>query len=404
MWKSGLPILCTAALLFSGCTRSMDSAMVNDLLQRARAALAPDKRTAVFDVTAGLEGDALVLRGEIQSPALKHQLMRYLRDSLSMRIVDSLTALPDSSLGNRVFGLVSVSVANLRAKPGHEAELVSQATLGTPVRILKQRKSWLLVQTPDQYLGWTIDLIVRMDSAEMSRWAEMPKILVTEAFGFTRESPDPSSPVVSDYVAGSLLGLEKTTGSTYEVHYPDGRHAYLDRRAGQPYAEWLQSVRATPEAVVATARRFTGIPYLWGGTSSKAMDCSGFTKTVFALNGVLLPRDASQQWLVGEEVDSSLNLDALQTGDLLFFGSHAKADRPMKVTHVGIYIGGGRFIHSPGAASATGIGTNSFNASDPDYNDRRRSGYLGARRIIGSGPARGVDSFSSLPYYSGHGY
>ena len=57
----------------------------------------------------------------------------------------------------------------------------------------------------------------------------------------------------------------------------------------------LKGAKDSPETIVATAYRFFGVPYLWGGTSVKGMDCSGFTKTVYFLNGVLLPRDASQQ-------------------------------------------------------------------------------------------------------------
>ena len=138
----------------------------------------------------------------------------------------------------------------------------------------------------------------------------------------------------------------------------------------------------TPETILATARRFFGVPYFWGGTSAKGMDCSGFTKTVFFLNGVLLPRDASQQVFVGEPVDTTGGID-LRPGDLLFFGFRATAERKERVTHVGISLGGKRFIHA-----STDVRVNSLAPADTDYSQHREQMFLRARRIIGAGPAR----------------
>ncbi|MGV8058544.1 MAG: C40 family peptidase [Smithellaceae bacterium] len=94
------------------------------------------------------------------------------------------------------------------------------------------------------------------------------------------------------------------------------------------------------EALVKTARDFIGVPYLWGGTSSdKGFDCSGLTMTVYQLNGLNLPRHSATQFEAGNSVDK----DHLQKGDLIFFATKGKG----KVSHVGVYIGDGRFIHAP---------------------------------------------------------
>src|SRR5699024_4878699 len=98
--------------------------------------------------------------------------------------------------------------------------------------------------------------------------------------------------------------------------------------------------------LVATAKTMTGAPYLWGGTSTKGMDCSGFTKTIFFMNGWVIPRDASQQVHAGESIDTSEGFDNLRPGDLLFFGRPATETSPQRVVHVGMWIGNNEFIHS----------------------------------------------------------
>lgn len=88
-----------------------------------------------------------------------------------------------------------------------------------------------------------------------------------------------------------------------------------------------------------TAERFVGIPYRWGGDNVvEGMDCSGFVRAVYNLCGINIPRTSSEQFRVGGTVDRS----ALMDGDLVFFGSS-----PEKINHVGIYVGGGRFVHAP---------------------------------------------------------
>jgi len=94
------------------------------------------------------------------------------------------------------------------------------------------------------------------------------------------------------------------------------------------------------EALVKSAQDFIGVPYLWGGASSdNGFDCSGLTMTVYQLNGLNLPRNSARQFDVGTPVDS---ISDLQRGDLVFFSARWKNG----VSHVGIYIGSGQFIHA----------------------------------------------------------
>ncbi|MEN6469102.1 MAG: NlpC/P60 family protein [Smithella sp.] len=94
------------------------------------------------------------------------------------------------------------------------------------------------------------------------------------------------------------------------------------------------------ESLVKSARDFIGVPYLWGGASAETgFDCSGLTMTVYQLNGLDLPRHSRTQYDAGDTIDRS----DLKKGDLVFFATSGRG----KVSHVGIYIGNGQFIHAP---------------------------------------------------------
>jgi hypothetical protein len=93
------------------------------------------------------------------------------------------------------------------------------------------------------------------------------------------------------------------------------------------------------DSLVKTAKDFIGVPYLWGGQSADdGFDCSGLTMTVYQLNGLNLPRHSRTQFDTGD----SISKNDLQKGDLVFFAKNGSG----RVSHVGLYIGGGRFIHA----------------------------------------------------------
>lgn len=120
------------------------------------------------------------------------------------------------------------------------------------------------------------------------------------------------------------------------------------------------------EIAARTAERFVGIPYRWGGdTVVEGMDCSGFVRAVFSLCGVTIPRTSAEQFRTGREVERSELVD----GDLLFFGSS-----PDRVNHVGIYVGGGKFVHAPRRGEEIRI-----SSIDEEYFARR---FVGARRYF----------------------
>jgi cell wall-associated NlpC family hydrolase len=166
-------------------------------------------------------------------------------------------------------------------------------------------------------------------------------------------------------------------GDWYKVELPDGRAGYLPRRAAEDYAAWKQSRRPTAENIERTARKFLGRPYLWGGNSTKGFDCSGFVQQVFFLNGIDLPHNAGSQSRLGAAVPLDADLSQLKKGDLLFFGRHARGDRPERVTHIGIYLGDKQFIQS-----AQMVRISSLDPQSPIREEYRIRSLLGARRVL----------------------
>ena len=177
--------------------------------------------------------------------------------------------------------------------------------------------------------------------------------------------------------------------------YPDGRKGYLLKADAVPEEKWRAGLKQEADNIIATAHTLMGVPYLWAGTSSKGVDCSGFVRTVLFMHDMIIPRDASQQARVGQRIDIAPDFANLQPGDLVFFGRKGTADRPDRVVHVAIYIGNKRFIHSQGD-----VHVSSFNPADPAFDEFNLNRLLFATRIlpyIGRQPA--LDTTASNDFY-----
>lgn len=119
------------------------------------------------------------------------------------------------------------------------------------------------------------------------------------------------------------------------------------------------------DVLISNAKTHLGSPYLFGGTSHEGFDCSGFSQVVFEQTGIEIPRTTGEQYKIGAEVKKK----DLQKGDIVFFETVNKGP-----SHLGIYIGDNKFIHS---SSSKGVAIS--NLDDPYYWGSR---YLGARRVL----------------------
>ncbi len=364
-------------------------------ISKVKAKFAPDGRTAIFDVTISEKDGGFVLAGETNIPEAKNMLINLLPDDIDMK--DELKVLPEKELGEKIYGVITVSVGNLRTNPRHSAEMATQAILGTPVKVYKKRHGWYQIQTPEGYIAW-IDGSGVQDKTyeEQKEWVDSKKIIYLEDYGFCYSEADKKSQRVSDLVSGNLLRLNGENGDFYEVTYPDGRKGFVVKGECKEFDEWYDSIELNADNVLAKAKTYMGVPYMWGGTSTKLLDCSGFTKTVFYHFGWILPRDASQQVFTGELVSEEIDLDKFKKGDLLFFGRKAKDGKKERVTHVGLYIGDGEFIHEAGM-----VKINSFKKTENNFSEYRFKSFLRAKRIIDAKELNGITNFRNNKFYTG---
>ncbi len=355
---------------------------ITQIIESFTQRFAPDKRTVIFQIDAFKQNNQLILTGRTNLFGAKSFLLDRLKIE-KIPIVDEIKTLPEAELEDKVYGLVEVSVCNIRYSPKHSGEMASQALMGTPLRILeKEDNGWLLVQTPDQYISW-VDrgAITMMNKDGIDRWKNALKIIYTRAYGSAYSEANEESATVSDLVVGCMMELISEVGEFYQVQFPDQRKGYVSKREANMYNQWLSSLTPTEENLVKNSKRMMGVPYLWGGTSFKGVDCSGFTKMVYFLNGIVLPRDASQQVSIGETIDKTGNWSDLKPGDLLFFGDK-REDSSEKVVHVAMWLGNGEYIHA-----SDKVRVNSMTATALNYDDYNAKRYLRAKRILKTGMA-----------------
>jgi len=224
-------------------------------------------------------------------------------------------------------------VANMYSRPSEDADVVSQAIYGANVALMEQKEGWAHIRTADDYTGWTPLAALRPGEpyAARGRVAEVESLFahIYREANVTRHAPLITIPFESRL---EVIAEPKDNPRWIEVRLPDDR------------AGWVQTgdtafdpkPLSVPE-MLALSKRFLGLPYTWGGTSSFGFDCSGFAQMLCRRRGVNMPRDAQPQadWsgmIAVERKD-------LAPGDLLYFGSSDK-----KITHTGVYLGDGKFI------------------------------------------------------------
>jgi cell wall-associated NlpC family hydrolase len=249
--------------------------------------------------------------------------------------------------------IVTSPIAPLLAEPRAGAEQVSQRLAGAALEVLEVNTPWFRVRGADDYEGWVHAGYARaMVSREIARRFAGGRISLG-CLAVTGEGRRRSLPL------GALLADDETVESGDVIEMNAARTRF-------PH---------DPAAAARTAlTRFEGAPYQWGGVTPWGADCSGMVQSVFGLHGFSLPRDASQQALVGEPVSDSP--EKLAPGDLLFFSN--RDDR--RVTHVAIALGDARVVHS--AIGRGGWAVDRLTMTEDPYVATLRGRITGARRMV----------------------
>ncbi len=360
---------------------SSQLAAITNAIQGVRGKYTPDSHIGVFKVGPEQRGQSLVLTGEVDQVQAKLDVLRAV-EGTGAKVTDEIKLLPEARLGDQVWGISCLSVASAREQPEHKAEMGTQILMGNVVRVLKRSTnaifSWYQVQSGDGYVAWVEKgSIVRCTREQADAWLHSPLLIVTNFEDRILERPQPDAMPVSDVVMCDVVKKTGEEGDWCKVELPDKRTGYLPKMDVTDYAEWKKTRQATAANIEHTARMFLGRPYLWGGNSPKGLDCSGFAKTVFFLNGIDLRRNASEQAFQGIDLPLGDGLSHLKKGDLVFFGHRAHGGKPERVTHVGIYLGDKLFIQS-----SQFVRICSLDPSSPIADDYRIESLIKARRVL----------------------
>ncbi|MBS1803658.1 MAG: C40 family peptidase [Acidobacteria bacterium] len=233
--------------------------------------------------------------------------------------------------------VVSRPVVNMYREANADSEVTSQVLYGTGVLSLEKHQDWIRIRTADGYTGWVSSADMKAQAADTYA-AEGKSVRVTAISANAYREPDvtehaPALRLPWESILEMASDSPKDNARWLKVRLVDGQTAWVQRGdVGE------KSAPLSIDETLQVARRFLGTTYTWGGVSSFGFDCSGFTQMLVRQRGIEMPRDADLQagWTGVILVDRK----DLIPGDLLFFGSSAS-----KITHTGMYLGRGEFIH-----------------------------------------------------------
>lgn len=337
-----------------------------DRLERAiddiRRKWVPDGRLGVFQVSVvgevGAPHAVPLLTGVTSSQDAHESLRRLATDA---GLAEDVHLLPDRTVGQDQAAIVTAALAPLLGDTRIDAARVSEALHGESLEILQRQGEWLRVRAPDEYVAWVHAGYVATGPAEWAKdWTERATARALSAelqtTGGRRRLPlgarvslrRDGTVELADGMAGTVVGGEVRPESELRV---ESRHLALPELAQRWYA---------------------GAPYLWGGRTEWGIDCSGLAQAVYAARGIQLLRDSDQQFGHGREVPLSPDGTGYEAGDLLFFTERGR------VSHVALWAGAGRVVHS--ALSRGGVGIDDLFGAEPRV-ARLRANLVGVRRM-----------------------
>ena len=283
-----------------------------------------DRRTQLCDVTAAEANGRIQLSGTVLDAATA--------TAVQNAFPGAETNLHVLRQNSPVYLAVNTTITGLHSKPGFASTLDSQLRNGQTVELLRTEDSWAFVRQPDGYLGW----VYRPYLASVA--AAKPTHLATEPVALLHLAPFADAPLASRLLGGTAVTVTQEQNGWACIDLVGEVTGWLPGRGLRSLPLPTLPEPQLRQRLVADAHTFTGVPYLWGGSSGYGIDCSGFAQMVHHLSGIALLRDADMQFENGRAVEPPF-----QPGDLLFFAS---PNGHRRITHVGVSLGGWQLIHS----------------------------------------------------------
>lgn len=322
--------------------------------------LGNDSRICAFDVTAQAGRDhAVALRGFVEFPETRAALTEYLK-LLGFKVDDRMETLPSAAFGEKLFGFVKVSHSYYFDRASGKRKQENDGLIGEPLLLLREQDGQLLAHSHEGYLGYIrSEDVLRVDEAAYVKYLSGPRVLVLE----NQANNNPPIP------AGSRLKWVRTNRDTITVELPTGESVMLPTAT----CRVCEVPKDKIDAIIATAQHLKGTPYFWGGRTSEGIDCSGLVQIGYAAAGLHLPRDAYQQFYVGQLTATRWHTAGMRRGDTLYFlGSDGK------IRHTAIYLGDDHYLQ----AVMPVVRVSSFNPNDPDYDAHRHASFAFAKRLL----------------------
>lgn len=269
-------------------------------------------------------------------------------------------------------GTVGASGLRLRENATTESKTLLTAPGGTKVLVLSKEGDWYKVNCGNQ----TGYMYAQYLSVSEDETADLGTGVATGSLVNVRSAPNTDGAVLYQLSSGTPAAIIGTQDGWYKIRY-NSKDGFISPDYFAPAKEQLASRSGSSSSgsdassgsaveLVEYAKNYLGVKYVYGGSTPKGFDCSGFTFYVFKHFGVSISRTASAQFNQGTAVSK----DNLKPGDAVFFSQGSKS-----IGHVGIFVGGGCFIH----ASSPGDVVKISSLSESYYLKR----YQGARRMIG---------------------
>jgi cell wall-associated NlpC family hydrolase len=320
---------------------------------------ANDVRLFAFNVAAEAEGnDGVRLHGYVEFPETRAAIVEYFKALNFDPVENQIETLPAKDLGERRFGFIKSDHSLSYAEPA-EQEVVTDCLLGEPLFLLKEEDDHFLIHGGDGYLGWIAAKDVQqVDEAAFADYLKGPRVCIRA-----------DQKIDGDLLpAGGRLKLVSEEGNTITGQLPTGEKVEIPAEQ----VDLRDSPADKIDVVCTNARQLLGTKYLWGGKTSGGVDCSGLVQVSFAGAGVTVPRDANQQFHMGQLTGTRWSRAAMRRGDTLYF-----INPQGRISHTGLYLGDDQFIH----AVSPVVVVNSFNPKDKNYDPARHASFAFAKRI-----------------------